>query len=108
MRQNLNFGGSAMSDDYGSDFITITDDEGQEYELELIDSIEYEDERYVLFLPADMDENSEDFGYIILKVFEEDGEEFFGVVEDDEELDSVYDVFMERLFADEDEPDEEE
>ena len=30
-----------MSDDFGSDFITIVDDDGQEFELEVIESMDY-------------------------------------------------------------------
>ena len=94
-----------MSEEYGSDFITITDDEGNEFELELLDTMEFEGETYSAFLPADMDEDDPDYGIIILKVIEEDGEELFGSVDDEDELQRVYDHFMEILFADEDDCD---
>ena len=91
-----------MSEEYGSDFITISDDGGNEFTLEHLDTIEMEKETYMAFLPADMDEDDEDYGIIILKVIEENGEEILGSVDDDEELDRVYQKFMEILFADED------
>lgn len=91
----------SMSDEYGSDYITITDDEGNDFELEHLDTIEFEDQVYMAFLPADMDEDDEDFGLIILKVVEENGEELLGSVDDEEELDKVYEHFMKVLFADE-------
>ena len=47
-----------MSEDFGSDFITIVDDDGQEFELEVLDSMDYNGESYVAFLPANMDETT--------------------------------------------------
>ena len=46
-----------MSEAFGGDFITIVDDDGQEFELEVLDTMDYNNETYVAFLPADMDEN---------------------------------------------------
>ncbi len=88
-----------MSDEeYGSDYISVTDDDGNEFELEHLDTIEYNGVLYMAFLPADMDEDDEDFGMIILKVEEKDGEELLATVDDKRELDEVYDVFMRQLF----------
>ena len=39
-----------MSEDFGSDFITIVDDDGQEFELEVLDSMDYNGESYVAAL----------------------------------------------------------
>ena len=87
----------------GPDFITLTDEEGNEFELEHLDTLEFEGETYMAFLPADMDEEDPDYGIIILKVIEENGEEILGSVDDEDELDRVYERFMEVLFADEEE-----
>ena len=93
-----------MSEEYGSDFVTIVDDEGQEFELEVLDSMDYNGESYMAFLPADMDENDPDYGIIILRVVEgENGEELFESIDDDEQLQDVYEHFMVFLFDDEDE-----
>lgn len=92
-----------MSDDYGSDFISVTDEEGNEFELEHLGTLEYRGMTYMCFVPADMDEDDEDFGMIILKVVEENGEELLADVDNEDELNSVYDKFMEELFAEEDE-----
>lgn len=95
-------------DDYGGNFITIEDENGKEFELEQLDSLEYAGVEYGLFLPADMSEDDPDYGYIILRVEEEDGEELFCSVDDEEELVKVYDLFMERIFnEDTDEPEDE-
>ena len=50
-----------------------------------------------------MDEDDPDFGIILLKIMEENGEELFGSIDDDDELDKVYNYYMEEIFADEDE-----
>ena len=96
-----------MNEEFGNDFITLTDDEGNSFELEHLDTLEVEGETYMAFLPADMNEDDEDYGIIILKVVEENGEELLGSVDDEDELNAVYDKFMEILFADEEEASEE-
>ena len=90
-----------MDEDYGGSFISLTDDEGNEIEMEVLDSLEHEGAEYVLFLPADMDEDDPDYGYVILQIVEIDGEEQFQDVEDEELLQTVYEKFMERIFGDE-------
>ena len=90
-----------MDEDYGPNYITVEDDEGNEMELEVLDSLEYQGKDYVLFLPADMEEDDPDFGYVILRITEIDGEEQFEDVEDPKELQTVYEKFMEQIFGDE-------
>lgn len=94
-----------MSEEYGSDFITIIDDEGNEFELELLDTMEHNDEVYMSFLPAGLDEEAENAEMIILKVIEENGEEILSTLDSDEELNAVYEKFMEQLFDDLDDED---
>ena len=92
-----------MSEDFGSDFITIVDDDGQEFELEVLDSMDYNGESYVAFLPANMDENDPDYGIIILRsVLDENGDELFESIDDDDKLQQVYEMFM-TIFEAEDE-----
>lgn len=90
-----------MSEDYGCDYITIEDEEGNEFDLELILSTDYKGTEYSLFLPADMPEDDPDYGYIILRRVTEDGEDLFVSLDDDDELVIVYDIFMDLLFKDE-------
>lgn len=92
-----------MSEDYGADFISVTDEEGNEFELEHLGTLEHEGVTYMAFVPADMDEDDEDFGMIILQVVSENGEELLADVDDEVLLSQVYDQFMEELFAEEDE-----
>ena len=93
-----------MSEDYGSDFITVTDDEGNDFELEHLGTLERQGSTYMAFVPADMDEDDEDFGLILLRVMEdENGEQLLADIDDEAELNDVYEQFMEELFDDEDE-----
>lgn len=91
-----------MSGDFGNDYITISDDEGNEFELEHLDTVEMNGKIYMAFLPADMDEDDEDFGLIVLTVLERDGEEVLATLDDDDELAVVYELFIERLNNDAD------
>ena len=68
-----------------------------------LDTLELDGETYMAFLPADMDENSEDYGIVLLKTVEENGEEMFVTIDDPEELERVHNRFMEVWFEDEEE-----
>ena len=86
-----------MDSAYGNDYITIIDENGNEFELEHLDSIEIDGELYMAFIPTDMDEDDEDFGLIILKVVTEDEEEVFASIDDEDELKEIFDIFVDRL-----------
>lgn len=90
-----------MSEEFGNDIVTITDDDGNEFVLEHLHTLEYRGELYMAFLPTDMDEDDEDYGLIILKVIEENGEEILGSVDDRDELQAVYEEFAKVLFDEE-------
>ena len=95
-----------MSDIFGSDFISILDKDGNEFNLEHIMTIDYNNEMYMAFLPADMDEDDDDYGTILLKVVENKGEVEFPSIDDEDEERAVYDKYMQMLFEDEDIPEE--
>jgi uncharacterized protein YrzB (UPF0473 family) len=91
-----------MNEEFGSDIITVTDEEGNEFELELLDDIEFEGKEYSVLVPSnieEMDVNDPDYGLIILARVIENGEEVFVSVDDDAELDRVYDYYMELADA---------
>lgn len=98
-------GGFPMSEDFGPTFLTVTDDDGNEIVLEFIDALEYQGNLYQAFFPAETeDENGEivdaDSGLVILKVIHENGEDLLSTLDSDEELEAVYDLFMEELYED--------
>ena len=90
-----------MGDEFGPTFITVTDENGDEIELEYVDSLEYNGVTYTAFFPAEVegdDAPEEELGLIILKTIVEDGEEILSTPDSDEELSAVYDLFMEQLL----------
>ena len=89
-----------MEDQFGSDFITISDEDGTEYELEVLSTLEYNGSSYLAVVPAG--EDTEELEVSILKSIEEDGEPILCAIEDEEELQTVYDLIMGALYAEED------
>ena len=91
-----------MDDQYGSDFITISDEDGTEYELEILTTLEWNGSSYLAVIPAGADEE-EDLEVSILKSVEEDGESILCAIEDDEELQTVYQQIMDSLYEEDEE-----
>ena len=88
-----------MADQYGSDFITIVDEEGTEYELEVLSTLEYNGNTYMAVIPADDGSDSLDLEVSIFKSIEEDGEAILCAIEDEAELQAVYDLIMDSLYS---------
>ena len=90
-------------DQYGSDFITIVDDDGNEYELEVLTTLEYNGENYMAVVPAGDSLEQFDLEVSIFKSVEEDGESVLCIIEDEQELQTVYDLIMDSLYEEENE-----
>ena len=88
-------------DQYGSDFITITDEDGKEYELEVLSTLEYDGNTYMAEIPAAESQDQLELEVSILKSIEEDGEPILCAIEDEEELKAVYDLIMDSLYEEE-------
>lgn len=86
--------------DYDPDIITLSDDDGKEYTFEVLDAVETDTNRYLALLPIydDPQKVLEDSGeLVIVKVAEENGEEYFCEIEDDDEYETIADAFVDRL-----------
>ena len=90
-------------DQYGSDFITIVDDDGTEYELEVLSTLEYNGETYMAVVPAGESADALELEVSILKSTEEDGEAILVTIDDEAELEAVYDILMDSLYEEEEE-----
>lgn len=95
-----------MNDEFGPNFVTLTDDEGNDIELEYVDALEHNGTTYMAFFPvveedSEDEENEEEYGLVILKSQMENGAEFLVTIDDEEEIDKVYDLFMEQILSDE-------
>ena len=86
-----------MADEYGSDFITITDEDGNEFEVEVLSTVEYNGASYLAVVPADGEENLS-LEVSILKSVDEDGEPLLCAIDDEAELQAVYDLIMDSLY----------
>ncbi len=92
-----------MENQFGSDYMTIVDEDGTEYELEVLSSIEYNGDTYLAVTLANDREDETDLEVNILKSVEEDGEPILCAIEDELELETVYSLIMEQLYAEENE-----
>ena len=87
------------------EFFTLTDEDGNDIEFELIGSTEYNGNQYYAMIPADAAEKAEEDGgfceYVILRVeTDESGEYTLATVDDDDEFDDVADLF-DDMFSEE-------
>lgn len=88
-----------MENQFGSDFMTIADEDGTEYELEILMTVEYNGYTYLAVIPADGEEHSpSDCQVSILKSVEEDGESILCAIEDEQELEAVNNLIMDALY----------
>lgn len=95
-----------MENQFGSDFMTIVDEDGQEYELEVLSSMEWNGATYLAVIPAsEHGEEEESLEVSILKSVEEDGESILCAIEDDAELETVYNMIMDQLYEEEERDD---
>lgn len=100
----------AEENEYGSGLLyTLEDEEGNEKEFEVLGELEYQDAIYCALIPYY--ENPEDLlnddgEFVVLKREMIDGEEMLCTIEDDDEYDTVGNLFIEML-SEEEETDEE-
>ncbi len=88
-----------MMQDYENEgaLITLTDEEGNEVEFELLDVIEYDREEYIVLIENDEDADE----VVILKInaLDEETEEYVSV-DDEEVLQTVFDMFKKKYEGD--------
>ena len=87
------------------EFYTLSDEDGNEIEFELIGAAEYKGVQYYAMIPADAADKAEEEGgfceYVILRAEkDENGEESWVTIDDDEEFDNVADIF-DDMFSEE-------
>ncbi|RCX18408.1 uncharacterized protein DUF1292 [Anaerobacterium chartisolvens] len=82
------------------DIVILVDDNGDEAEFEHLDTIEINESEYVILIPLseNEDEDMEEEEVVILKIEHgEDGEDSFVSVENEEELNAVFEEFKLRM-----------
>ena len=88
---------------FESEFYTLTDEDGNEIEFELVGSAEIDGVEYFAMVPTDS-ESAEDgmVEYVVLKKETVDGEDIFVTIDDDDEFDKVADYFDDMFDSEED------
>ena len=90
--------------EYGDNIISISDDEGNDFELLVLDEADMNGVHYLALTEAKNPEEEENLEVIILKVIqdEESGEDLLSTVDSDDELEAIYQIFEDQMFADDD------
>ena len=75
---------------------TLTDEEGNESEFELMGELTLDDNTYLALIPLDGEEDE----YVVLKVVvDENGDELLVTIDDDDEFDRVADAFEDSFMG---------
>lgn len=85
-----------MQEEY-TNVITLTDSDGSNVDFEVLDIVPYKEHEYVVMLPVDDESDSPEAVILELLEAEEDNEEdMLQGVEDEEILNAVFNLFMEK------------
>ena len=101
-----------MNDDFGTDLLTLVDEDGEEHEFEILDVIDGDEGCFYALLPTfddPQDKIDSEGTYYIFEAVEENGEQQLAEIDDQELLDRLARQFesrFEELYGDEDEDEE--
>ena len=85
-----------MEDTY-ENVLTLTDEEGNDVDFEVLDIVPYKEHEYVVMLPVDDESDSPEAVILELLEAEEDNEEdMLQGVDDEDILNAVFNLFMEK------------
>ncbi len=87
-----------MADEiFDTEVITLTDEEGNEIDFEVIASLEIDGNIYYALMPVADNENGE---CVLLKLEkDENGEDILSTIDDDDEYEKVADAFDDEVFS---------
>ena len=91
--------------DFGDNIISISDEDGNDFELLILDEADLGDVHYLALTESQDPEDEANLEVIILKVItdEDTGEELLSTVDSEEELEAIYQVFEDQMFSEDDE-----
>ena len=94
-----------MSEEYGANIVSMTDEEGNEQEFEHLDTIELNGKIYLAVVEAGIpDDSDEPVELVLLRAdTDEHGDEILSTIDDEAELELVYNTFLEEAEDDEEE-----
>lgn len=81
------------------DLVILVDENGEEVEFEHLDTIDFNGNEYVVLLPFERNSEDNDVDEVVILKIEhsDDGEDSFVSVDDDDELDAVFEEFKARM-----------
>ncbi len=90
--------------DFGDNIISITDEDGNDFELLVLDEADMNDVHYLALTESKDPDEEENLEVIILKVIEDEdtGEELLSTVDSEEELEAIYQIFEDQMFSEDD------
>ncbi|MGN0795158.1 MAG: DUF1292 domain-containing protein [Aristaeellaceae bacterium] len=80
--------------------ITLTDDDGNDVDFLLLDVVEYEGNDYIVLLPMEEADEDEQDDVLILKVERNGDSESYVGIEDENEMNAVFELFTAELEED--------
>lgn len=85
---------------YEPDILSVTDEDGNEILFELLERYETDEDVYVAitrYYETDEEIIDGDYEVIILKVLEDNGEEYLAEIEDEVEFEQISDILMAKV-----------
>ncbi len=93
-----------MYDFNDNEIITLTAEDGSDIDLEYMGQTQYQGNTYGAFYPVpeeDEDILDADYDMVILKMYDLNGTQAFDLVEDDDLIETLGEIFMELIFGEE-------
>lgn len=94
--------------DYGDSIISISDEDGNDFELLVLDEADMNGVHYLALTESQTPEDEANVEVIILKVITDEatGEELLSTVDTEDELEAIYQIFEDQMFSEDDEPED--
>ena len=86
------------------DIVELVDEDGNDVRFEHLMTLEHEGRAYICLAPAEPMEDVEEDELVIMRIeTDEDGNDMYATIDDDAELDAVFEKYLEIAEADEEE-----
>lgn len=86
------------------DIVELVDEDGVSVRFEHLMTLEHEGRAYICLVPIDPMEDVDEDGLVIMRIeTDEEGNDYYTTIEDDAELEAVFEKYLEIAEADEDE-----
>lgn len=94
--------------DYGDNIISISDEDGNDFELLVLDEADMDGVHYLALTESQDPDGEENLEVIILKVIEDEatGEELLSTVDSEAELEAIYQIFEDQMFSEDEDMDD--